>query len=156
MPLTGDELYSLLIPLRDERLIVPRACVAEVVRYSPTTAAATDNGWLRDTIAWRDKPVTVVAFEALLGMPLPPAGGRTRAVVFHPLSGNPNALPIAILAQGFPQMVRVNSEAVQPDVSYRIPQGAPVLCRISMLSEFALIPDLEALEARLAAVLAPA
>ena len=28
-----DELYSLLVPLAGERLIVPRACVAEVIGY---------------------------------------------------------------------------------------------------------------------------
>jgi chemosensory pili system protein ChpC len=28
-----DELYSLLVPLGDERLLVPRACVAEVVTW---------------------------------------------------------------------------------------------------------------------------
>ena len=31
-----EELYSLLVPLSEDRLIVPRACVAEVVRYSKT------------------------------------------------------------------------------------------------------------------------
>ena len=34
MTAESDELYSLLVPLSEERLIVPRACVAEVVRYS--------------------------------------------------------------------------------------------------------------------------
>ena len=28
-----DELYSMLVPLHQHRLIVPRACVAEVVRH---------------------------------------------------------------------------------------------------------------------------
>jgi hypothetical protein len=31
-----EELYSLLIPLSEDRLIVPRACVAEVVRFIVT------------------------------------------------------------------------------------------------------------------------
>ena len=34
MTAEADELYSLLVPLSGERLIVPRACVAEVVRYN--------------------------------------------------------------------------------------------------------------------------
>ena len=33
-----DELYSLLIPLADARLIVPRACVAEVIGYQTAGA----------------------------------------------------------------------------------------------------------------------
>ena len=40
MTAESEELYSLLIPLADERLIVPRACVAEVVRFTaPETSA---------------------------------------------------------------------------------------------------------------------
>ena len=35
MTAASDELYSLLVPLNQERLILPRACVAEVVRYAP-------------------------------------------------------------------------------------------------------------------------
>ena len=34
MSTEAEELYSLLVPLAGERLIVPRACVAEVVRYT--------------------------------------------------------------------------------------------------------------------------
>ena len=34
MSAENEELYSLLIPLAEDRLIVPRACVAEVVRFT--------------------------------------------------------------------------------------------------------------------------
>ena len=39
-----QELYSLLVPLADDRLIVPRACVVEVVRFTqPDTEAGAHN-----------------------------------------------------------------------------------------------------------------
>jgi len=153
MALVGEELYSLLIPLREERLIIPRSCVAEVVRYTPTQQAR-DDEWLRDTIVWRDHEVPVIAFEALLGLDLPSVGGRTRVVIFNPISGTAKCPPYGVLAQGFPQMVRVNSEVVQLDQSYKAADEAPVICRITMLSEQALIPDLELLEPRIAEALA--
>jgi len=153
MPLTGEELYSLLIPLRDERIIVPRSCVAEVIRYTPTSDAVADDGWLRDTVSWREREVSVVSYEALLGLETPKVGGRTRVVVFNPLAG-PDSPAYGVLAQGFPQMVRVNSEVVQLDSRYQTTEDAPVICRITMLSEHALIPDLEALEALVAESLA--
>jgi len=56
-----------------------------------------------------------------------------------------------VLAEGFPQMVKVNREVVVLDSAYQIPPNAPILCRISMLKEQALIPDLEAIEQRIAA-----
>jgi len=154
MPFIGEELYSLLVPLKDDRLIIPRSCIAEVIRYTETAAADTAEGWLRDSVRWRDAEVPVIAFEALLGTPVPPAGGRTRVVVFNPLGGATDCPPYGVLAQGFPQMVRVNSEVVQADRDYQPDDDVPVICRISMLSEYALIPDLEALEASIVAALA--
>jgi len=148
MAFTGEELYSLLIPLGDERLIVPRSCVAEVVRYAPTSAAADDNGWLRDTVTWREREVPVLSFEALLDEAVPPVGGRTRVVIFNPLNA-PECPTYGVLAQGFPQMVRVNNEVVQPDPGYQPADDVPVICRITMLSETALIPDMEMLESRI-------
>ncbi len=153
MPLSGEELYSLLIPLRHERLIIPRSCVAEVVRYVPGARAAEDARWLRDTLAWRDRKVPVVSYEALLGTSLPMVGGRTRVVIMNPLSAAAGCPPYGILAQGFPQMVRVNSEVMLPDNSYAPAANVPVICRISMLSEHALIPDLEMLEERIRTML---
>jgi len=155
MALTGEELYSLLIPLGDERLIVPRSCVAEVVRYTPTADAVDDDSWLRDTLTWREREVPVLSFEAMLDDAIPAVGGRTRVVIFNPLSG-PDCPTYGVLAQGFPQMVRVNSEVVQPDPGYQPADDVPVICRITMLSETALIPDLEMLEPRIKDALADA
>ncbi|MEE4186544.1 MAG: chemotaxis protein CheW [Gammaproteobacteria bacterium] len=155
MPLVGEELYSLLIPLRDDRLIVPRACVAEVVRYVPRQDHAGQEAreWLHDTLSWREQEIPVIALEPLLGLTPPKVSGRTRVVVFNPLTLKGECPSYGILAQGFPQMVRVNSEVVQLDEHYRPAADAPVICQIMMLSEHALIPDLEALEARVAAAL---
>lgn len=153
MPLVGEELYSLLIPLLGDRLIVPRACVAEVVRYTPRDDAAGHEAreWLHDTLTWREQEIPVIALEPLLGLSDPKVSGRTRVVVFNPLGLSGACPSYGILAQGFPQMVRVNSEVVQLDNQYQAADGAPVICQIMMLSEHALIPDLEALETRIAA-----
>ena len=43
MSVVTDEIYCLLLPLADERLLVPRSCVTEVVNYqapTPMEAAA--------------------------------------------------------------------------------------------------------------------
>ena len=41
-----DEIYSLLVPLSGDRLIVPRACVAEVVRFAGPKRAEGAPDWL--------------------------------------------------------------------------------------------------------------
>jgi chemosensory pili system protein ChpC len=51
-----------------------------------------------------------------------------------------------VLTQGFPQLVRVNREVLNLDSTDGWPEGAPVLCRVKMINEYPLVPDLEALE----------
>ena len=50
-----DELYSLLVPLAEDRLIVPRACVAEVVRYTKPVQAVGSKNWMLGAINWNGR-----------------------------------------------------------------------------------------------------
>lgn len=51
-----------------------------------------------------------------------------------------------IVTQGFPQLVRVNNDVLQPDPSRIFPERMPVICQVSMLNESPLVPDFERLE----------
>jgi len=146
-----EELYSLLVPLADERLIVPRACVAEVVRYTPPVQKEGGKEWMLGTIGWNGRDLPVVAFEGAIGNAMPAPTGRTRVVVFYSTTGDVRTGFYGILTQGFPQLVRVNEEVLKLDAADGWPEGAPVLCRVKMINEFPLIPNLEALEGMIAA-----
>jgi len=148
---TGNELYSLLVPLHESRLIVPRACVAEVVGFSRPTAVPDAPPWLAGMIAWSGRQLPVISFEAARGQPLPENSGRTRVVVFHATTGQLPAPYFGVLTQGFPQLVRVNAE-VLATCDEEFPADGPVICRIQMINELPLIPDLECLERMLLAV----
>src|SRR4051812_39342355 len=82
-----SEVYSLLVPLADGRLIVPRTCVAEVVGYQLPAQVIGAPPWYLGSLAWNGKQVPLVAFEGLCGAPLPNPSSRTRVVVFHALLG---------------------------------------------------------------------
>ena len=145
-----EELYSLLVPLVGERLIVPRACVAEVVRYSRPEDASNDHDWLTGKINWNGRELPVVAFEGTLGTNPPSASGRTRVVVFTASTGHLSTGYFGVLTQGFPQLVRVNRDVLKLEATDGWPDDAPVLCRVKMINEFPLVPDLEKLELMLA------
>lgn len=151
MSTADEELYSLLVPLADERLIVPRACVAEVVRYTPPVQREGGKDWMLGTIGWNGRDLPVVAFEGAIGSAMPAPTGRTRVVVFYSTTGDVRTGFFGILTQGFPQLVRVNEEVLKLDSSDGWPDDAPVLCRVKMINEFPLIPNLEALEGMIAA-----
>ena len=150
MSAENEELYSLLIPLADERLIVPRACVAEVVRFTKPETEEGAHDWMVGTVNWNGRVLPVVSFEGALGKEKPAATGRTRIVVFYASTGQLKAGFFGVLTQGFPQLVRVNEDVLQLHTTEGWPQGAPVHCRVKMINEFPLIPDLERLEAMLA------
>ena len=150
MSAADEELYSLLVPLADERLIVPRACVAEVVRYTPPVQKEGQDSWMLGTIGWNGRDLPVVAFEGAIGKEIPAPTGRTRVVVFYSSTGGIRSGFFGVLTQGFPQLVRVNEDVLKLDSTEGWPPDSPVLCRVKMINEFPLIPDLEMLEGMIA------
>jgi len=149
MSLLSEEVYCLLIPLRNDRLIVPRSCVAEVIRDSMPESSSADDNWLCGRVQWNGKNIPVVSFERLCGASVATGGGRSRIVVFNSISDSARSEPYGILCEGFPQMVRVNAEVAESDPRYQVPGDAPVICRIRLINEQALIPALDELEARI-------
>ena len=140
------ELYSLLVPLAGDRLIVPRACVAEVVRFTRPEQSPGSESWMLGTVNWSGRALPVVSFEGAIGKDVPPSTGRTRIVVFYSSTGQIKSGYYGILTQGFPQLVRVNRAVLKLDSTDGWPQGSPVLCRVKMINEYPLVPHLEALE----------
>lgn len=148
------ELYSLLIPLREERLLVPRMCVAEVIAFVETETVSGDDipDWYLGTIDWNGRALPVISFDGTRADEASTRKrGRTRIVVFHAITGRVRGY-YGILTQGFPQLVRVNPDVLTLDTERPIPEGQPALCRVRMIHEFPLIPDLERLEQRVAEI----
>jgi chemosensory pili system protein ChpC len=145
-----EELYSLLVPLAGERLIVPRACVAEVISYQTPAQMNNAPPWYAGTVTWNDRNVPVVSFEGAFGQALPTATSRTRIVIFHASAGKLQSGHFGMLTQGFPQLVRVNADVVRPDPSRSFSERSPVICQVRMINETPLIPDLQRLEEMIA------
>jgi chemosensory pili system protein ChpC len=146
----AEELYSLLVPLAEDRLIVPRACVVEVVRFSRPSHEPGAHSWMLGTVDWNGRQLPVVSFEGVLGKEVPAMTGRSRVVVFYASTGQLKTGYFGVLTQGFPQLVRVNRDVLDLHTTDGWPDDAPVHCRVKMINEFPLIPDLEKLEAMLA------
>jgi chemosensory pili system protein ChpC len=146
------ELYSLLIPLRSERLLVPRMCVAEVIAFSDAARSRDDAApdWYLGAIEWNNRRVPVVSFDGPRGEERKSKRARTRVVVFHAITQELKGGYYGIVTQGFPQLVRINADVLGVDTGQPLPEGLPALCRARMIHEYPLIPDLERLEQMLA------
>ena len=142
-----EELYSLLVPLHEARLIVPRSCVAEVVRFSlPQDRGAGAPDWFRGFISWNNQQVPIVSIEDLCSMPSTEPGGRTRVAIFNGLSETLGGRVFGLLTEGFPQLVRVNREVMELHDEHEWPDDGPIICQIRMINEDPLILDLEVIE----------
>ncbi len=141
-----EELYSLLIPLNQGRLIVPRICVAEVVRYNGPKEKYDGPSWFRGNVSWNQMQVPTVNFEELCGLTSTKPGGRTRVAIFNGLSGVLRTGFFGVLTEGFPQLVRVNRDVMELDDQHAWPEDGPVICQIRMINEYPLVPDIEKLE----------
>jgi len=150
-----DELYSLLVPLGATRLILPRACVAEVVSFTPALRVADEKApWLIGSLEWNGREIPVISFEGACGLDFPHPTGRVRAVVIRCLGTQLEAGHFALITQGFPQLVRVNAAVLEPDPSSGWTERSPVICQLRMINQRPVIPDLEQLERMIAQNLA--
>ena len=148
------ELYSLLIPLKSERLLVPRMCVAEVIAFADAARNRDDAApdWYVGAIEWNNRRLPVVSFDGQRGEDRKSKRTRTRVVVFHAITQELKGGYYGILTQGFPQLVRVNGDVLGFDSEHPVPEGFPALCRARMIHEYPLVPDLERIERMLAEI----
>ena len=148
------ELYSLLIPLQRERLLVPRMCVAEVIAFADGARNRDDAApdWYLGAIEWNNRRLPVVSFDGPRGDERKSKRTRTRVVVFHAITQELKGGYYGILTQGFPQLVRVNPDVLGLETEQPLPEHFPALCRARMIHEYPLIPDVERLEKMIAAI----
>ena len=143
------EIYSLLVPLAEGRLVIPRACVAEVVGFQVPAEMTGAPPWYLGLIGWNGRQVPLVCFEGMSGQSIPVASARARLVIVHALGTRLEGGCFALLSQGFPQLVRIGPEVVKPETQNHLDRG-PVLCRVRMINDSPIVPDLERIEQMIA------
>ena len=146
------ELYSLLIPLKTEKLLVPRMCVAEVIAFADTIRDRQDEApdWFLGTVDWNSRRLPVVSFDDPQVEERRSKRSRARVVVFHAITDDLKGGYYGVLTQGFPQLVRVNPDVLTADTEQPLPEHYPVLCRARMIHEYPLVPDVERIERMIA------
>jgi chemosensory pili system protein ChpC len=148
-----EEIYSLLVPLANGRLIVPRAAIVEVMGFSqprerPDGAPDWFVGWLN----WSGNRIPLISFEAACGQPVPEQKQRTRIAVLQAVAGLLDPPTFAMVTQGYPYLLRVNRNVLKLEEDEAEPLPA-ILSRVRMANERPAIPDLEHLEQEIASVL---
>ena len=145
-----SEVRCMLIPLHDSRLLLPNAAVAEVIGYREPDRIDQDHGWLQGTVNWHQREVPVVDFECLLGRPAKPGGVRQRIAVCYATDGQTDWPLVGLVTQGIPRLLRVGGGTIE-QAGQPVNNRTPVRMRVTVAGEELVVPDLDAILARLAA-----
>lgn len=142
----AESLTGLLLPLADRNLLVPNVAVAELIPYRPAQAVEGMPDWLLGQVQWRDLSLPLLSFEAA-STGQPPAVGQTaRVAVLNAVGGREHVKFIALLVQGIPHSIKVDTSLARADAAL-----APLeLDAVDLGDMQARIPDLVGLEQQLA------
>jgi chemosensory pili system protein ChpC len=147
------EIRCVLVPVGDQRMLLPNATVAEVITQSTPEPIEGAPDWLLGRIAWRGWRVPLVAFTKLAGAGEGDPDLAVRVAVLKALGGSAELPFIAVVTRGFPRLTTLNAELIIPTHDgTALPPG--VRAQVLVRDDMALIPDLEMLERELTTLLA--
>lgn len=144
---TTGTIACLLAPIAGRQLLVPNVTVAEVVpaeELLPPPAGAAP--WHQGFVRWRDQSIPVVAFEVLNGESA--SRDFQRVVILNSITGSAQQPCYGIGVQGEPRLAKVKIAQLEDLESASV--GQVEFLQVRYAGELAVIPDLDALEARIA------
>lgn len=144
---------GVLIQVAEARLLLPNATIAEVLSYADPEPVADAPDWLLGRMRWRGWQLPLVSFSRFSGIAEDRGGLGSKVIVLKALGGDAKRPFFALLTQGFPRLVTVTEGSLASDSDDAgVPEG--VLARVRLNEDDALLPDLTALEDKIAEVLA--
>jgi chemosensory pili system protein ChpC len=145
----ATEVSCVILPLRRKQLVLPTACVAEVLLWREPAPVEGAPAWWTGTVDWHGAVVPVLDLEALDAPALPASEtgavrGRCLAVV-NRTTGDAACPFYAVVVHGIPRLVLV----AQMDLTAESEAGCEgELLNVRIGTEALVIPDLAELERR--------
>lgn len=150
MDTSPAEIRCVLIHVDQTWLLLPNASVAEVLSFAVPDAVDGAPDWLLGRIRWRGWRVPLVAFAPMTGLSGAEGIGGNRVVVLKALGGNEAQPHIALATRGYPRLVSVAESALEViEDAHEGDLPAGVLARLRFQDEDVVVPDLDAIEARI-------
>lgn len=145
-----EQVNGQLVPLDSDGMLVPNAAVQDVVALDQLQVRVSPPSWLLGTINWRGNDIPVISVEGLLGSEVPARMRRNRVVI---MSGFGRHLPpglFGVISQGHSHLMTLNRVALHAAPLESTDPEEFVISRVRIANARAFIPDLDAIEQRLA------
>lgn len=139
---------SQLIPLENQRLVLPNTAIAEVIGYSQPQRNNKDPDWFLGFVQWRGLSIPVISFEVMTGSVAVTMTKRARIIVLNGVSGD-NSLPFyGFAAQGIPRLMSMDSSNLHDSIDQG-DNNQYIARRVIIDGQAALIPDQKEIEKQL-------
>jgi len=146
------EIRGVLISVSGGRLLLPNASVSEVITMSSPEPVENSPEWLLGTVNWRGWKVPLISFPRLVGWSEPGHALNSRVAIIKALGGNPRMPFFAVVTQGFPRLTALSEDVIIASTDGEpVPEG--ISAQVMVRDDDACIPDLAAVEARVAAAI---
>lgn len=145
-----DHIYSVMIRTAADTLILPNAAVIEVAGQERFHVRQGEPGWWIGNMSWDEVEIPVISLEMMLGLPRPSFHRKARLVLVKAMTGVLPHGKYAIASQAYPLLVTISEIAVQPVPLTEADAPELILSRVQVANRQAVIPNLEAIEARIA------
>lgn len=156
----APDIRGVTIPVTGGNVLLPNACVSEVITYGAPQALDGAGPWILGTVNWRGWRMPLFSMATLAGLAEDEPTVGAKVAVLKAFGGVHKMPYMAMLAQGFPRLTTVTADNLLVDDRRG---GSPdeeadsdgVLYRVSVEGEVALIPDLGRIEGHLLELMAP-
>lgn len=153
--MNNNMVNAVLIALNEDSILLPNIAVAEVLSAELLQKQGDGSGALAGHVLWNGRRVAVVNFEILNGAaPRTEPSRRARVTLLHSVGGV-TLETIGLITQGYPHLVTLNREAVQPGHRRDSDRNDLVLTRVRIANQEALVPDFATLENELMRLQSP-
>ena len=140
-----DPVHALELPNYTMPLLLPSACMAEVVALTKLARVPHAPPWFLGVLGWRLRPVPVISYDILATGEGSAPGPRSRVVVCYPLPGREPWEFLGILASSEPQSRQIDATFKSVSVQDSFPciaAGLRIDDRMVGIPDFQALADL--------------
>ena len=105
----AGSIHALEVPTYTLPLLLPSACIAEVVPIANLAPVPQSPPWVVGALGWRSRPVPVFSYDVLAGGEWHAPGPRARVIVLYPLPGREPWEFVGVLAASEPQSREIDA-----------------------------------------------
>lgn len=139
--------HALSIPLQQLTLLLPNACVTEVVPYVSPVSIPRSPNWILGVVTWRSLSIPLLLFERVVGMETPfELTSKSRIIVLNTHSRRDDLPYLAILSREIPHLHRISSGELGTVEESDSALQPYIIRKVKLKDESMVIPDVEALQ----------